>query len=225
MPGSRATGAANTDQTAAGSDDAVTWTVVVAFAGLCLLLAVTPGPDTFLVLRFGITSVRSGAAAAVGCGLGSLCWAAAVALGLAAVLASSAWAFTAVKIAGGLYLLYLGVSGFVHRGAAARSAGPPVRTGAALRSGLFSCLLNPKVGLFFLAVAPQFLPAGNVHVGTVMVLGLIDGVIAVAWLVAMAFAAARVVSWLRRPAVTRTLDGVSSAVLALLGIGTLVTIW
>ncbi len=201
----------------------MTWTVVVAFAGLCLLLAVTPGPDTFLVLRYGITSIRSGAAAAVGCGLGSLCWAAAVALGLAAFLASAAWAFTAVRVAGGLYLLYLGVSGFVHRGVA-RPDDPPVRAGAALRSGLFSCLLNPKVGLFFLAVAPQFLPAGAVHVGTVMVLGLIDGLIAVAWLVAMAFVAARVVSWLRRPAVTRTLDGVSSAVLALLGIGTLVTI-
>jgi threonine/homoserine/homoserine lactone efflux protein len=211
----------------------VTWTTVVAFAGLCLLLAITPGPDTFLVLRHGIVNVRSGTAAAVGSGLGSLCWAATVALGLAAAITSTVWAFVVVKIAGGLYLLYLGVRGFLHRGAAALPDHSPARTGAApgrdgwgraLRSGLFSCLLNPKVGLFFLAVVPQFLPADGVAVTTVLTLGLIDGAIAVAWLVAMAFAAARAVAWLRCPAVTRTLAGVSSAVLALLGIGTLATI-
>lgn len=205
----------------------MTATAVAAFAGLCLLLAVTPGPDTFLVLRYGIVGILPAVAAAAGSGLGSLFWAAAVALGLAAFLQTTASAFLVVKIAGGVYLLYLGVRGLVY----SRDPGTPVlaratsaSTGAALRSGLFSCMLNPKVGLFFLAVVPQFLPSSAVSVGAVMALGLIDGVVAFGWLVLVATASARAVTWLRRPKVTRLLDRTSSAILALLGIGTLATV-
>ncbi len=206
----------------------MTVTVLLGFASLCLLLAITPGPDTFLVLRYGLAGVRFGVAAAAGSGLGSLFWAAMVALGLSAFLETSASAFLAVKIAGGLYLLYLGIIGFVHRNDVGGD-GPilgtvPPRIGSALRSGLFSCVLNPKVGLFFLAVVPQFLPLSAVSFGTTMTLGLVDGVVAFVWLMLVAVAAVRAVLWLRRPKVTRTLHRISSAVLALLGIGTLATI-
>ncbi|MFC3891134.1 LysE family translocator [Lentzea rhizosphaerae] len=205
----------------------MTVTALLGFAGLCLLLAITPGPDTFLVLRYGLVSVSSGVASAAGSALGSLFWAAAVALGLSAFLQTSASAFFVVKVAGGLYLLYLGLIGF-RQSQALVSADPdlggvPPKTGPALRAGLFSCVLNPKVGLFFLAVVPQFLPADAVGFGTIMTLGLIDGVVAFGWLVLVTVAASKAVLWLRRPKVTRLLDRTSSAILALLGIGTLAT--
>ena len=59
---------------------------ILAFTGLCVLLALTPGPDTFLVLRFSLVRVRAGVAASIGSAIGSLVWAAAVAFGLAALL-------------------------------------------------------------------------------------------------------------------------------------------
>lgn len=207
-------------------------TLLTGFAGLCLLLAITPGPDTFLILRYSLSGARYGVAAAFGSGIGSLFWAAMVALGLGAVLERSAAAFFVVKVVGGLYLLYLGVSGFIGfirsndaSGTAPPRDGPPPppSTRAALNSGLVSCMLNPKVGLFFLAVVPQFLPADAVGFGSIMVLGIIDGVVAVAWLVLLAKAAAKAVVWLQRPKITRTMGWISSGILALLGVGTLVT--
>jgi threonine/homoserine/homoserine lactone efflux protein len=81
--------------------------MIIAFVGLSLLLAVTPGPDTFLVLRFSLQGSRSGVAAVAGVALGSLLWALAVAIGLASLLEQSATAYRVVKIAGGKYLIYL----------------------------------------------------------------------------------------------------------------------
>lgn len=83
--------------------------MIIAFAGLSLLLAMTPGPDTFLVLRFSLQGSRRGVAAVTGVALGSLLWALAVAAGLASLLEHSAAAYRIVKIAGGLYLIYLGL--------------------------------------------------------------------------------------------------------------------
>jgi threonine/homoserine/homoserine lactone efflux protein len=205
----------------------MTATGLLGFASLCLLLAITPGPDTFLVLRYGLAGVRFGVAAAAGSGLGSLFWAAMVALGLSAFLETSASAFLAVKIVGGLYLLYLGIIGFLHRNDIDGDGpilGTAPRIGSALRFGLFSCVLNPKVGLFFLAVVPQFLPLSAVNFSTIMTLGMVDGVVAFVWLMLVAVATVRAMLWLQRPKMTRTLHRISSAVLALLGIGTLATI-
>ncbi|MDQ1535993.1 MAG: hypothetical protein QOE58_386 [Actinomycetota bacterium] len=202
--------------------------LILAFAGLCLLLAITPGPDTFLVLRYSLTDVRFGLAAAAGSSIGSLFWAAMVAIGLAALIESSSAAFIAVKVMGGAYLIFLGVTGFRHRndvgstGLTPRAV--PSGVGRALGAGLFSTVLNPKIGLFFLAIVPQFLPANAVNFGTTMILGLIDGVIAFFWLLLVSLASAKAVVWMKRPRVTQTVDCASSAILALLGIGTLATV-
>src|SRR6185312_13179474 len=155
---------------------------ILAFTGLCALLALTPGPDTFLVLRYSLVRVRAGVAASVGSAIGSLVWAAAVAFGLAALLEQSAEAYRVVKIIGGLYLIYLGVSAFL----ASRRAGaggeepavPRARIHSSLLAGAVSTMLNPKVGLFFLAVAPQFIPADSASVGNTMLLGAIDAAVA-----------------------------------------------
>ncbi|MFJ1924971.1 MULTISPECIES: LysE family translocator [unclassified Streptomyces] len=202
----------------------MTASTLLAFAGLCLLLSITPGPDTFLVLRYSLSGSRSGIAVAVGSGLGSILWALAVALGISALLHDAGMAFLLVKIAGGLYLLYLGLQGLRRTSDTtldARHETPGMRAG--LWAGLVSCLLNPKVGLFFLAVVPQFLRADAAGFVSVMALGAIDAVVAVIWLAAVAVGAARAMAWLKRPRVARALEVVSSSFLALVGVGTLAT--
>src|ERR1035437_7586096 len=202
--------------------------MVLGFVGLCMLLELTPGPDTFLVLRCSLRGPRSGIAAAVGSAMGSLVWTGAVAAGLATLLEESATTYRLVKIAGGLYLLYLlylGMSALIRRknagSAGMDQSAPPIAAWSALRAGLFSCMLNPKVGLFFLAVIPQFLPAQHVSITGIVTLGLMETLTALLYMVGLAFAAARAIVWLRRPRITQALDRISAAVLAAFGIGPL----
>jgi threonine/homoserine/homoserine lactone efflux protein len=198
--------------------------MIIAFVGLSLLLAVTPGPDTFLVLRFSLQGSRSGVAAVAGVALGSLLWALAVAIGLASLLEQSATAYRVVKIAGGMYLIYLGLRVLLRRrhqvaSDSSENAGDQ-RSAAALGSGLLSCALNPKVGLFFLAIVPQFVPPHSSLFTTVLTLGLIDAAVAFAWFMILALIAARAVIWLRRPRVTTVLNRVSAGILTTFGVAT-----
>jgi threonine/homoserine/homoserine lactone efflux protein len=201
---------------------------LLAFAGLCLVLALTPGPDTFLVLRYSMGRARDGIAAAAGTAVGSLVWAALVGVGLAALLEQSAEVFRIVKIAGGLYLLYLGVTAFIASRRSARThvesdalPSPRRRSSSSLLAGMLSTMLNPKVGLFFIAVVPQFVSA-HASFGETMLLGAVDGLIGMLYLIAVALLASRMIAWLRRPRVTRALERISAGVLAALGIGTIV---
>jgi threonine/homoserine/homoserine lactone efflux protein len=201
---------------------------LLAFAGLCLVLALTPGPDTFLVLRYSMGRARDGIAAAAGTAIGSLVWAALVGFGLAALLEQSAEVFRIVKIAGGLYLLYLGISAFIaSRRSARRDAAvaelpaPRRRSSSSLLAGMLSTMLNPKVGLFFIAVVPQFVSA-HASFGETLLLGAIDGLIGMLYLIAVSLLASRMIAWLRRPRVTRALERTSAGILAALGIGTVV---
>ncbi|WP_024800949.1 LysE family translocator [Nocardia sp. BMG51109] len=201
--------------------------LLLGFVGLCVLLAITPGPDSFLVLRFSIAGRRPGIAAAIGSALGGIVWAVVVAAGVAALLEQSATAYRAMKVVGGIYLVYLGIRTLVeHRRArtaqvreSAEAPSADVATvRAAFTAGLVSCLFNPKVGLFYLAVLPQFLT--EVTFGNVLVLGAIESTVAAAEMVLLAIAAARAVALLRRPRVRDRLEQISAGVLAALGIGT-----
>jgi len=199
--------------------------MIMAFVGLSLLLAMTPGPDTFLVLRFSLRDAKSGISAAAGSALGSLLWAFAVAVGLASLLEQSATAYRIVKIAGGLYLIYLGLRVLLRRRQEATSNFTQPTTGkqapaAAFGSGLMSCALNPKVGLFFLAIVPQFVPPHASLFATVLTLGVIDTAVAFVWLLVIASLAARAVTWLRRPRVTTLLNRISAAILTTFGVAT-----
>nr|WP_281373212.1 LysE family translocator [Kineococcus aurantiacus] len=190
-------------------------------------MEVTPGPNTFLVLRHSLHGARTGVVTALGSALGALVWAGAVAVGLAALLERSAQAYQAVKVAGGLYLVFLGVRTFwAHRRRGGGSAPGAAAAAASLRgafgAGLVSCVLNPKVGLFFLAVVPQFVPAGS-GVGATLLLGAVEAGVALVYLSVLSQVGARAVDWIRRPRVTRALDRVSAAVLTAFGVGTVVS--
>ncbi len=205
----------------------VTLASLAAFAGLCLVLSVTPGPDTFLVLRIALDRPSAGIAAAAGSAMGAIAWAALVGVGLAAILEQSAELFRWVKIAGGLYLLYLGVSSFIKSRKAAKSAAAgeganeplPYSRLSALGAGALSTLLNPKVGLFYLAVVPQFIPHGGDTMGTSLILGVVVAVIAFAYLSMIAVVAFKAMRWLKRPKVSTVVERVSSGVIAGLGVG------
>ncbi len=196
-------------------------TLLLSFAGLCLLLALAPGPDTFLVLRYSIADARAGLAAAFGCALGGIVWAIVVAAGLATLLEQSATAYRALKLVGGVYLLYLGARAlWEHRHSGADTPHPrtmPAPTRSAVFAGLLSCLFNPKVGLFYLAVLPQFLT--EVTFGNTLALGALESSIAAAEMAVLATVAARAVALLRRPAVRDRLERISAGILVALGIG------
>jgi len=128
------------------------------------LLNITPGPDTlYIVGRSSTQGWRAGAVAALGIGAGTLVHICAAALGLSAILAASATAFTAVKFIGAAYLLYVGISLIRSAGVSGSSPGAIVVRAASMRSifaqGFLTNVLNPKVALFFLAFLPQFVAA------------------------------------------------------------------
>ena len=145
--------------------DAATFVLFLAAASI---VAVTPGPGIFYVLTRSLKGGRGeGVASTLGNSLGGLVHVAAAALGLSAVLMASATAFTAVKLVGAAYLVYLGVRTLLDRAdhADAPEAAEPDRPrhGDAFRQGVVVEALNPKTALFLLAFLPQFVdPQGNV---------------------------------------------------------------
>jgi threonine/homoserine/homoserine lactone efflux protein len=215
---------------------------VWAFAVFAAVLTVTPGLDTMLVLRTtAIAGRRAGLASVLGIALGCLVWAVASALGVTAVLSASRLAFDVLRIAGVVYLCWLGAralwqarsaaSGQAGHVSAAIGAGARVgmrRTGTepsgtepsavrAFRTGFTSNLLNPKVGMFYLSVMPQFLPAGANPLAGSLALGAIHVVEGLAWLSLVVLAVNRARGWLTRPRVKRRLQQLTG--LAFLGFG------
>jgi RhtB (resistance to homoserine/threonine) family protein len=146
------------------------------FLAAGILLNLTPGPDTVYILGRSIAQGReAGIASALGICVGSIFHSCAAALGLSAILATSAVAFAAIKLLGGAYLIFLGIKMLLDR---RRRLSLPSNfrrrtTIAAFRQGVFTNVLNPKVALFFLAFLPQFIdPASNMKVFAFLMLGL-----------------------------------------------------
>jgi threonine/homoserine/homoserine lactone efflux protein len=131
------------------------------FLASCVALNVMPGPDTiYVVTRSVAQGRRAGLLSSWGLCTGALVHTLAAALGLSAVLAASAEAFTVVKYAGALYLMYLGVKTFFDRRGALEvktTLQAPASGGRIFLQGVVVDLLNPKVALFFLAFLPQFI--------------------------------------------------------------------
>ena len=142
-----------------------------------LLLNFTPGPDTlYIVGRSATQGWRAGATAALGIGAGCCVHTVAAAIGVSALLMASATAFTAIKLAGAAYLVYVGVA-MLRSGAIVEVPGPrprhdPLRH--VFLQGFFTNLLNPKVALFFIAFLPQFVEADAPdHFVALLILGVV----------------------------------------------------
>jgi RhtB (resistance to homoserine/threonine) family protein len=131
------------------------WLFVIAG----LLLNMTPGPDSLLIMaRSASQGFKAGAAAVLGICSGTCVHIAAAAFGLSALLAASAEAFLLIKLLGAAYLLYIGVQMLCAKAtvSTAEAAPSPASLATVFRQGLLTNVLNPKVALFFLAFLPQF---------------------------------------------------------------------
>ncbi|HYL23646.1 MAG TPA: LysE family translocator, partial [Burkholderiales bacterium] len=146
------------------------------FMAAALALNLTPGPDMLYVTARSVSDGRrAGIVAAFGIGAGTLVHITALALGLAALLAAVPLAYDALRIAGALYLMVIGVQLLWRpRGASAAAALPPASLATVFAQAVLTNVLNPKVALFFLAFLPQFVdPAAGPAVAQVVVLGLL----------------------------------------------------
>jgi threonine/homoserine/homoserine lactone efflux protein len=179
---------------------------LLVFAVTALLFAASPGPNFVFVLPRSVSHGRTdGLMSVLGIGTGALCHTLGAVFGLSVLLATSALAFSAVKIVGALYLLYLGIRVLLsssHPPVAAAVGG--VKRGAAYRQGLVTMLLNPKAAVYFLAFLPQFVdPSRGAASGQLLVLGTVQAAAAVVVYTAVAFMAAPVGYWLGRSVVAR----------------------
>ena len=196
---------------------------VLGFGLVALLLTITPGLDTALVLRAAITRGRRDAVAtALGVVAGVLAWGAAAAVGVSALLTASTVAYDVLRLVGAGYLVWLGgrILWRLVRHPAEAAAGSSLSPGGAWRSartGLLTNLLNPKVGAFYLSVLPQFLPPGTPALGMGVLLALVHAALSLVWFAVLVLGAVAARRWLQRPGVSRTVEGVTGV--ALLGLG------
>lgn len=160
-----------------------------------VLLNLTPGQDTLYIVGSSIAyGRRIGVASALGIAAGCMVHTLAAAIGLSALLATSATAFNVIKLAGAMYLIYLGIHAFVAPSAAVSASGhaDSMPTGLAFRRGVVTNVLNPKVALFFLALLPQFIDSDSAtKVGAFIALGLTFVATGTAWCLFLAMSASR----------------------------------
>jgi threonine/homoserine/homoserine lactone efflux protein len=180
--------------------------MLLTFLPVAALLTITPGVATVLVVQ---RAARDGRRAALmttaGNELGVLVWALAAAIGVAAVVAASAAVFTAVKIAGALVLVAMGLRALLERGTVSGAPRlPAAHERSAFGSGLVTAIANPKLAVFFVALFPQFVPAGSSVVGSALAMALLLVGLDLVWYSVIAVLVARAADaflhgpWMRR---------------------------
>lgn len=191
------------------------------------LLTLTPGVDTLLVIRNTARGGwRDGAVSSFGICSGLFIHATISAVGISLILLQATWAFSAVKLAGAGYLIWLGVVSWIR----ALRQGPPLPVDGkpddrrafqmrrSLREGFLSNVLNPKTAVFYMAFLPQFIdPAGSALLQSLLLAGL-HFLIAMLWQCLLALGVKQARNWLRRPRVGQLFDGLTGSVMLALGV-------
>jgi threonine/homoserine/homoserine lactone efflux protein len=186
---------------------------MLEFAAASLVLIAIPGPDQALIVRNALVRGRAaGMQTMFGGATGLLVHSTAAALGISALLAASATAYTALKLAGVAYLLYLGVRMLRAAGRADADEVEPVR-GRAFSQGLLSNAMNPKVALFFLTFLPQFLPDHGPRLPAAIAMAAVFEVLYLAWFTGTIAIVEVVGDWLRRPRARAWMERVSGSTL------------
>jgi threonine/homoserine/homoserine lactone efflux protein len=190
-----------------------------------LLLNIMPGPDSLLIMtRSATQGWRAGSAAALGIGTGTFVHIFAAALGMSAILATSAAAFTVVKLLGAAYILYLAVGMLLSKRGDGSTVQAPALAPLPLRriygQGILTNVLNPKVALFFLAFVPQFIDANAPHKALAfIVLGAVFNINGMLWCHALALFTAQARARLKlNPAVTQWLNRATGGLFVWLGV-------
>jgi threonine/homoserine/homoserine lactone efflux protein len=196
---------------------------LLAFVAVSAVVICTPGQDTALTVRNTLAAGRrSGIATAGGVATGQAIWTIAASAGVVALLSASEPVFTAIRLAGAAYLVYLGLHSLAHavchrgHGIAVRGSAP-ISTATAFRQGALSNLGNPKMAVFFASLLPQFAPEGSASFAALLALGFLFCAMTLTWLALYAVAVARL-RHLLRGSLRRALDAVTGIVLVALGL-------
>jgi threonine/homoserine/homoserine lactone efflux protein len=195
---------------------------MLAFAGISLLLAVTPGPDMAVVTRNALAHGRRGVIlTTTGIAFALAIWVTATAVGLSAVVRASGELLFLLKLVGAAYLAYLGVRTLIdsRRRPADLLAGTPPAAPAHVifRQGFLSALSNPKLGVFFVTFLPQFVAPGQALLPRLFLLGLIFAVIGWTWMNVYGLLVTRIRDFITAPRVRQWMERVTGVVL--LGFG------
>lgn len=195
---------------------------LLAFAGISLLLAVTPGPDMAVVTKNALAHGRRGVLFTTsGIALALVIWVSATAVGLSALLRASGELLLALKILGAAYLAYLGLRTLIESRSAPGDmlAGiPPAAPAHAIfRQGFFSAISNPKLGVFFVTFLPQFVLPGQAVLPRLLELGVIFAVIGWSWMNIYGLLITRLRNVITAPRVRQWMQRVTGIVL--LGFG------
>jgi len=198
-------------------------TALITFTLAATLIVLLPGPDTLVVVRNLVRGGRRTAALTVlGVLSGLTVWVVTAALGLAAILRASRDAYTALRIAGAVYLVWLGVTSFRARATThaddINAKSPGRLLGVGYRAGLATDLLNPKVGVFFITFLPGFVPPGHAVGSTSLLFGAIFVIETAAYFALLLLLASRITGWMSHPAIRRRLDRATGLVLIGFGI-------
>ncbi|MGW3087970.1 LysE family translocator [Streptomyces sp. NPDC001108] len=198
-----------------------------SFALVVGLLTLTPGLDTALILRTSAVGRRRRAWGVVlGIQTGTLVWGAFTSLGVTALLTASHLAYTALRWVGAAYLIWMGFRMLrdTFRGLPSADADDSVLTsgadsvGAGWRQGTLTNLLNPKMGAFYVAVLPQFIPAGTGHFTMGLLLTAVHISLGLLWSTVLIGFARVLQGWLRKPRARRLLDRVTGTVIGVFGV-------
>lgn len=197
---------------------------MIAFMVAAFILIVIPGPDQALITRSAIAGGRrAGLLTMLGGLSGVSIHAGAAALGISALVLASATAFNVLRIAGTIYLLWMGLQTLraARRTSAAspdHHADAPVGGARHLRQGFLSNALNPKVALFFVTLLPQFIPAHSAVLPRALLLSAIFATIYLIWFGLYVLVIERLGAVLRRPAVRCRIEQVTGVLLLGFGI-------
>jgi threonine/homoserine/homoserine lactone efflux protein len=194
------------------------WTALIAYTLTAALVTITPGLDTALVLHTAATrGTKAAWSAGLGIALGCLAWGLLAAGGLSAVLLASTSLFAGLKLAGAAYLVWLGI-GLLRRPGRRAAANQAGTVSDPFRRGVLTNLLNPKVGLFYVAFLPQFVPAGVPLFAMTLAMTLIHAMLGLIWFALLIALARQAEGMFRRPRVLGWLDRITGGVFLGLGL-------
>lgn len=197
----------------------------LTFLAAITILTMSPGVDTMVVIRNSARGGwRDGLVTSTAICMGLFVHATVSAIGIAVILAQTAWAFNALKLVGAAYLIWLGITSLraAVKGQSSFKLGDfkqgnDFQMMRSLREGFLSNVLNPKTVVFYMAFLPQFIdPTGNAMLQSFMLAG-IHFVIAMLWQGGIVLLVDRARDWLQKPRVSRVFDGLTGSVLTALG--------
>jgi RhtB (resistance to homoserine/threonine) family protein len=199
---------------------------LLVFVGVAAIVIVVPGPDTVVVTKNILVHGRRAAlGTSLGVSAGLSVWTLAAAVGVASLVRASAVAFTVLKVVGALYLIWLGLQALRAAGHSASgdhdgwsSSRRAIGALGGFRQGFLSDLANPKIGVFFTSLLPQFVDSGRPVLLPFLILGAVFVCMTAVWLCAYCLLAARAAETLQRPRVKAALDRVTGVVLIAIGL-------